>query len=125
VVEAAAHNINALNTNEYDRLNTRSKLNVLEVLEDYFQFADSSKDSLNSTKKVRYAKVLAKHFELPVLPSVSSSYASIAPHKGRSPGMIRVGYVGNRSLNGGAQLLLDRLIMMYWMVEMGMYQILP
>lgn len=106
VVEAAAYDVNALNTSEYDGLNTGSKLKVLEVLEDYFQFSDGSKDSLSRTKKVRYAKVLEKHFDLPVVPSASPLYEAIAPHKGRSPGMLRVGYVGNQSLNEGASIVI-------------------
>lgn len=106
VVATAVHNINILNTSEYNRLNSRSKLNVLQVLEDYFQFADGSKDSLSDTKKTRYAKVLAKHFELPVMPYSPSSYEAIAPHKGRSPGMLRIGYVSHQSQHEGALIVI-------------------
>ena len=80
-----------------------SKLKIIEVLQDYYQFRSDPKDvkegSVNPVK-VNYDRVLAERFNLPVGKVFKETYLSSPPHKSRRPSAIRMGVVDNEQHTG-------------------------
>lgn len=87
-----------VDVNSLGDLSLASKHNVLDTAMDYYQFIASQEDDQELNH--RYYEALAARYQLPILSTeVSSSFdENASPHRGRKPGLMRLGVLHNSAL---------------------------